>query len=140
MDSTAKIESPVLLFDGVCNLCIGAVNFIIDQEALNHYKFASLQSKFAQKILSENNLPAAHSKMNTIYLFEDHQVFEKSTAVFKVAKSFSWNWRWIYFFSFLPTSIADFFYDLIAKRRYLWFGRQEKCKIPTPELAKRFLD
>ena len=51
MDSTTKIDPPVLLFDGVCNLCIGAVNFIIDQDALNHYKFASLQSQFAQKIL-----------------------------------------------------------------------------------------
>ena len=75
-----------------------------------------------------------------IYLFSDNQVFQKSAAVFKVAKSFSWNWRWIYLFSFLPSRVTDFFYDLIAKNRYLWFGRQEKCKIPTPELAERFLD
>ena len=57
MDSTAQIESPILLFDGVCNLCIGAVNFIIDQEALKHYKFASLQSQFAQRLLREKNYP-----------------------------------------------------------------------------------
>ena len=140
MDSTNEIESPVLLFDGVCNLCIGAVNFIIDQEALKHYKFASLQSQFAQKMLFKKKLPQAHLEINTIYLFSDNQVFQKSAAVFKVAKSFSWNWRWIYLFSFLPSRVTDFFYDLIAKNRYLWFGRQEKCKIPTPELAERFLD
>ena len=140
MDSTAQIESPVLLFDGVCNLCIGAVNFIIDQEALKHYKFASLQSQFAQRLLRKKNLSSAHLEINTIYLFEDDQVFQKSAAVFRVAKSFSWNWRWIYFFSYLPATITDFFYDLIAKNRYFWFGRQEKCKIPSPELAERFLD
>ena len=140
MDSTAQIESPILLFDGVCNLCIEAVNFMIDQEALKHYKFASLQSQFAQRLLKEKKLPSSYSEINTIYLFADDQVFQKSAAVFKVAKSFSWNWRWIYLFSFLPSIITDFFYDTVAKNRYLWFGRQEKCKIPTPELAKRFLD
>tara|TARA_B110000027_G_scaffold116952_1_gene127987 strand:+ start:695 stop:1117 length:423 start_codon:yes stop_codon:yes gene_type:complete len=140
MDSTAQIGSPVLLFDGVCNLCIRAVNFVIDQEALNQYKFASLQSQFAQKILLKNNLPAASLEMNTFYLFVDHQVFQKSAAVFEVAKSFSWKWRWICFFGFLPLGITDYFYDLIAKNRYLWFGRRDKCKIPTPELAQRFLD
>ena len=140
MDSTTQIDPPVLLFDGVCNLCIGAVNFIIDQDALNHYKFASLQSQLAQKILLKNNLPEASLEMNTLYLFVDHQVFQKSAAVFKVAESFSWKWRWIYVFGFLPSVITDYFYDLIAKNRYLWFGRQEKCKIPTPELAQRFLD
>ena len=140
MDSTAKIESPVLLFDGVCNLCIEAVNFIIDQEALKHYKFASLQSQFAQRLLREKNLPSAHLEINTIYLFTNDQIYQKSAAVFEVAKSFSWNWRWIYLFSFLPSIITDLFYDLIAKNRYLWFGRQEKCKRPTTELAVRFLD
>jgi predicted DCC family thiol-disulfide oxidoreductase YuxK len=134
MDSTTQIDQPVLLFDGVCNLCIGSVNFIIDQEVLQQYKFASLQSQFAQKILLKNNLPAASLEMNTFYLFADHQVFQKSAAVF------SWKWRWIYVFGFLPSGITDYFYDLIAKNRYLWFGRQEKCKIPTPELAQRFLD
>ena len=83
---------------------------------------------------------AYKKKLSTIYLFVDHQVFQKSAAVFKVAESFSWKWRWIYVFGFLPTVITDYFYDLIAKNRYLWFGRQEKCKIPTPELAQRFLD
>ena len=140
MDSTAQIESPILLFDGVCNLCIGAVNFIIDQETLKHYKFASLQSEFAQRLLREKKLPSAYREINTIYLFADDQVFQKSAAVFKVVNSLSWNWRWIYLFSFLPSIITDFFYDLIAKNRYLWFGRQEKCKIPSPELAERFLD
>ena len=140
MDSTAQIESPILLFDGVCNLCIGAVNFIIDQEALKNYKFASLQSQFAQRLLREKKLPSAHMEINTIYLFTDDQIFQKSAAVFKIVNSLSWNWRWIYLFSFLPSIITDFFYDLIAKNRYLWFGRQEKCKIPSPELAERFLD
>lgn len=140
MDSTSQIESPILLFDGVCNLCIGAVNFIIDQEALKNYKFASLQSQFAQRLLREKKLPSAHMEINTIYLFTDDQIFQKSAAVFKIVNSLSWNWRWIYLFSFLPSIITDFFYDLIAKNRYLWFGRQEKCKIPSPELAERFLD
>ena len=140
MDSIAQIDSPVLLFDGVCNLCVGAVNFIIDQEALKHYKFASLQSQFAQRLLREKKLPSANLEINTIYLFADDQVFQKSAAVFKVANSLSWNWKWIYLFSFLPSIITDFFYDFIAKNRYLWFGRQEKCKMPSPELAERFLD
>ena len=95
-----------------------------------------MQSEFAQRLLREK-LPSAYREINTIYLFADDQVFQKSAAVFKVITPFM-ELKWIYLFSFLPSIITDFFYDLIAKNRYLWFGRQEKCKMPSPELAERF--
>ncbi|MBK6340286.1 MAG: thiol-disulfide oxidoreductase DCC family protein [Bacteroidetes bacterium] len=133
-----NLNDKIILFDGVCNLCNGVVQFIIKNDDKGIFKFASLQSDFGQQILSKNNLPT--SDFNSFVLIENGTFFLKSTAALKVLKNLGGKWTFFYFFIVFPKFIRDFFYDLIAKRRYSIWGKNESCMMPTPELRNRFLD
>jgi predicted DCC family thiol-disulfide oxidoreductase YuxK len=127
----------IILFDGVCNLCNNSVNFIIDRDSKSRYLFASLQSEFAQKRMREAGLDPL--KLNSIVLLENGKAYQKSTAALKIAGNLDGFWfLWKAFFV-LPPFMRDFFYDIIAKNRYRWFGKEETCRMPLPELKARFL-
>lgn len=123
----------IILFDGVCNLCNGVVQFIIKRDEQKVFKFASLQSDFASQLF-EGKAPQSDSVM----LVTEQGIFEKSTAVIKIAKHLK-GFKFLAIFSFIPLLIRDFIYDLIAKNRYKVFGKQSECMIPSPELRERFL-
>ena len=128
----------IILFDGVCNLCNNSVNFIIDRDKENFFQFASLQSEFGQKLQQENSekIPA---NIDSIILYENGSVFTKSSAALRIAKKLSGGWKFLYALIIIPSFIRNFFYDVIAKNRYRWFGKEESCRIPTPELKSKFL-
>lgn len=130
------MQSPIILFDGVCNLCNGAVQFVIKNDHKKVFKFASLQSEFAQDFLKSHQLPTQN--FNTLILIENEQVFTKSKAVFKIAKYLP-KYTWLRVFSIFPTPLSDFFYDIVSKNRLRWFGQRETCWLPTKELKERFL-
>jgi predicted DCC family thiol-disulfide oxidoreductase YuxK len=131
-------NGPIILFDGVCNLCSGSVQFVIkhDQEGL--YKFASLQSEAGQHLLKQYELPLAD--FNSFVLIENGKAFTKSTAALMVAKKLHGAIKIMYGFIIIPSFIRDAIYNLIAANRYKWFGKKESCMIPTPALKSRFLN
>jgi predicted DCC family thiol-disulfide oxidoreductase YuxK len=124
----------LILFDGVCNLCNGFVNFIIDQDKNGKFKFASLQSDYAKKLLGFDS-----GELNSVIFFDGTHFYEKSDAVFQIAKQLS-KFKWVAVFSFLPRFFLNGVYDLVAKNRYKVFGKSDTCRIPTEELRSRFLD
>lgn len=126
----------VILFDGYCNLCSAAVQFILKWDKKSQFKFASLQSDFAEK-----NLAAQHRKQNpeSIVLLENGEIYFQSSAAFRIAKRLSYPVKLLYVFSIFPRFITDAVYKVIAKNRYRWFGKKQSCWIPTPELKERFL-
>ncbi|MCG8383935.1 MAG: thiol-disulfide oxidoreductase DCC family protein [Cytophagales bacterium] len=129
----------IIFFDGVCNLCNGAVNFIIDRDRHGRFLFASLQSGLAKDKLDPTGVDV--SKLDSIVLLKkDGTVREKSSAVLHIAKRLGGGWPLMYVFMLLPKPIRDLAYDFIARNRYKWFGRQDQCRMPTPELRQRFLD
>lgn len=129
----------IIFFDGVCNLCNGAVNFIIDRDRHGRFLFASLQSDLAKDKLDPTGVDV--SKLDSIVLLKkDGTVREKSSAVLHIAKRLGGGWPLMYVFMLLPKPIRDLAYDFIARNRYKWFGRQDQCRMPTPELRQRFLD
>lgn len=131
-------EQPVILFDGICNYCNRIVNFIIRQDKKKIFLFASLQSDFGQSILKENNLPL--DVFDSLLLLDKGKLFQKSTAGLRLYNKLPWYWKWTQLFWIFPRFIRDAGYDLVAKNRYKWFGKKEKCMVPTPELRDRFLD
>jgi predicted DCC family thiol-disulfide oxidoreductase YuxK len=137
MVATSPLK-PIVLFDGVCNLCNGSVLFIIKRDREAKFSFASLQSSFGQSQLKKFNLPLG--ELNTIFLIKDEKFFQKSDAALEIAKGMSGLWPTLYVFKIIPRFIRNFVYYLIAKNRYRWFGKQEACMIPTPELKARFID
>ena len=130
-------DKPVILFDGVCNLCSGSVQFILKRDKEKKFLFASLQSGYGQDLLKQLDLPT--DTFNSFILYEDEKVYTRSTAALKMFEQLK-NWRWIKIFWIVPKFIRDAVYNLIAKNRYKWFGKKEECWLPTPDLKARFLD
>jgi predicted DCC family thiol-disulfide oxidoreductase YuxK len=130
-------EEYILLFDGVCNLCNGFVQFMIKRDPKRKFKFASLQSDSAQRLLDRFGLPK--DDFDSFVLIKGDKYFLKSTAVLYVLKELGGVWRLFYGFIILPRSFRDFIYDGVAKSRYRIFGKRNQCMIPTPDLQSRFL-
>ncbi|WP_457617360.1 thiol-disulfide oxidoreductase DCC family protein [Lutibacter sp.] len=128
----------VILFDGVCNLCTTSVHFIIRHDKSSYFLFASLQSDAAKEILL--HFPSKKIKLDTIVLFEDGTIYDKSTAALRIAKKLNGGYKLLYFLIIIPRFIRDFGYLFIAKNRYKWFGKKKKCMIPSPEISAKFID
>jgi predicted DCC family thiol-disulfide oxidoreductase YuxK len=131
---------PIVLFDGVCNLCNGSVNFIIDRDPDGAIRFASLQSKAAQRLLESLGRAEEFASVDTMLLVEQGQIYDRSTAVLRTARHLSGAWRWLAAFEVIPRVLRDAVYRWIAANRYKWFGRSASCRMPTPELRARFLE
>lgn len=132
------INHPVILFDGVCNLCNGSVQYVIKHDKQGLFRFASLQSDSGQELLQQYQLP--QSDFTSFVLMEKGEIYTRSTAALKVARKLSGIVKLLYGFIIVPAFIRDGVYNFIAKNRYKWFGKQESCMIPTPELKERFLN
>ncbi|WP_198510301.1 thiol-disulfide oxidoreductase DCC family protein [Bacillus solitudinis] len=126
----------IILFDGVCNFCDHSVQFIIKRDKKTVYKFASFQSDAGQEILRMFNIPA---NIDSFILIENNRCYYKSSAALKICKNLKSSWKLLYCLLIIPKPIRDYFYGILAKNRYKWFGKKDSCTLPTPEIRKRFL-
>ena len=133
-------DKKIVLFDGVCNLCTGTVQFIIKRDRKDLFRFASLQSEIGKQLMQERSIDPESN--NSIIVIEPQIAYYlKSSAAIEIAKELGGLWPAIQVFSYiLPESIRDSIYELIAKNRYKWFGKKDSCMIPTPALESKFLD
>ena len=122
-------EERIILFDGVCNLCNRAVQFIIRRDPNALFKFCSLQSEYASRILARAG--CSGSDLDTVLLFEDGKLYARSTAALKIARRLRFPWRLLTCLLLVPVPIRDMAYRLIAANRYRVFGRRESCLVPT---------
>jgi predicted DCC family thiol-disulfide oxidoreductase YuxK len=128
----------VILYDGVCNLCNATVLFVIDRDPHGRFAFAALQSPAAAAILLPLRLDPAD--LDSVVLVEDGRAWTRSAAALRVARGLRRAWPLLYAFIVVPRPLRDAVYDLVARRRYRWFGRSDACRVPTPALASRFLE
>jgi predicted DCC family thiol-disulfide oxidoreductase YuxK len=131
-------KKPIVLFDGVCNLCNGTIQYIIKRDKRDQFFFASLQGSTGQQLLKKYQLP--QTSFNSFVLIEGDRAYTKSTGALKVLKKLGGIWNLLYAFIIVPLFVRDAVYNWISKNRYRWFGKREYCMIPTPELKARFLD
>lgn len=130
------MEKPILFFDGVCSLCNGFIDFIFKHDSKEKFLVASLQGSKALELLPKESV----TELNTVILYKDGELFDKSTAVIMVLKELSFPWSLASFFIIIPASIRDFFYMRVSLNRYLIFGKKKTCRFPTPNERGRFLD
>ncbi|MTI22171.1 DUF393 domain-containing protein [Fulvivirga sp. RKSG066] len=136
MGASAQVAKDTIFFDGVCNLCNGAINFVIDRDERKKYQFAPLQSEAADK-----HLPDEFKSLNTIVLLtKEGRLYKKSRAALEISKYIGGLWFLLYGFVIVPRFIRDGVYDFIATNRYKWFGKRDTCRMPSPELKERFLE
>eukprot|EP01137_Pigoraptor_chileana_P024619 Opistho-2@7295 len=127
----------IIFFDGVCNLCNGAVQFAIQRDNQDIFRFASLQSDVAATELAKYGINP--NQLNSIVLLEDGKVYQQSTAALRIARRLNNPWPLLYAFILVPKFIRDGVYRFIAKYRYKWFGKKESCWVPTAGLKRKFL-
>ncbi|WP_426492787.1 thiol-disulfide oxidoreductase DCC family protein [Hymenobacter sp. 102] len=131
--------SAIILFDGVCNLCNGFVQFVIRHDAAGRFRFAALQSEAGQALLRQHRLPTP-TEPDSVVLVMGDRAYMHSAAALRILRGLTGGWRWLAGLGLLvPRRLRDAVYRLIARHRYQWFGRQEACWMPTPELRARFL-
>jgi predicted DCC family thiol-disulfide oxidoreductase YuxK len=128
---------PVMLFDGVCNLCSFWVRFAIARDAAARLRFAAVQSDLGQDFLRRRNLPT--DVFESFYLIEEGRVYEKSAAFLRMVRHLRWPWPLLCAVWIVPRPLRDWLYDRIARNRYRLFGRRDSCLMPSPEVAGRFL-
>ena len=131
----------LILFDGVCNLCNGFVQFVIEHDPAGRFRFAALQSVAGQAVLAAHGLDAnaVATEPDSVLLELDGQLYSHSDAVLRIARELGGPWRLLLAGYVLPRAWRDAAYRLVARNRYRWFGRQESCWLPTPKLRARFL-
>lgn len=133
------MDERIVLFDGVCNLCVWSVQFIIEHDPHRKFRFASLQSPVGQQLSVQYGLPPLGAGDDSVMLIENGRVYTHSTASLRVARELS---GWVRFASVLmviPSPIRNVVYRFIASTRYRLFGKKAVCWLPTPELNSRFL-
>lgn len=131
-----EIKNPVLFYDGQCNLCNGAVQFVLSREKNDQIRFASLQSELGKRLISKYNL----QDVDSLILYENGRIFLKSNAALRVAKHLKQPYNSLSKLGFIPALLRNAVYDLIAKFRYSIFGKTESCQIPEKNTLNRFLD
>jgi predicted DCC family thiol-disulfide oxidoreductase YuxK len=128
----------IILFDGVCNFCNFWVNFIIDRDKDDIFRFAALQSEAGQKLLNKFNLKT--DDFDTFILIKGETYFTKSTAALKIARKLNYPVKVLYYFIFIPKFLRDLLYSLIAINRYKFFGKRDICRIPSENEKEKFLE
>lgn len=128
---------PVILFDGICNFCNSSVNFIIRRNRRKDIHFAALQSEAGKQLIKEYRLPV--KEMESIVFIEKGKVHVRSTATLHICRHLTGLWPVCYGFIIIPRFIRDGIYNWIAQNRYKWFGVQDQCMVPTPDVRERFL-
>ena len=129
---------PILLFDGVCNLCNGIIQFIIKRDPDGRFRYAPLQSDVATDLLRDCGLPT--DRIETFVMIDDGECYTKSAAAIRIATKLGGLYRVVGPFRYIPRPIRDGVYDLVAATRYDIFGRKDECMVPTPEIEDRFLE
>jgi predicted DCC family thiol-disulfide oxidoreductase YuxK len=130
------IAHPVVLFDGVCNLCQTSVQFMIQHNKAQNLRFASLQGEFGQQVLQQFNLST--SELNSLVFLDKGKIYTHSTGALKISCYLNYPWKLLYGFIIVPTFIRNAVYRWIANNRYRWFGKQATCWLPSPSLQQLF--
>lgn len=128
----------VILFDGVCNLCSAWVNFVIDHDASGHFYFAAQQSAAGQAIMRAHDLTGR--RLSAIVLVAGERVYIGSSAILQICARLRQPWRILAVLRIIPRPFRDVVYGQVARHRYRWFGKSDMCRVPRPELKRRFIE
>jgi predicted DCC family thiol-disulfide oxidoreductase YuxK len=129
--------NPVILFDGVCNLCNASVTFAIDRDPGARLRFAALQSPAGRSLLESHGLPADYT--GSLVLIEGGAAYPESEGALRIARHLTFPWPMFYGLRVVPRPVRDAVYRLVARHRYRWFGRSAVCRVPSGVTRHRFL-
>ena len=143
MSTDQTSNHPIVLYDGVCGVCNRFVQFVLTRDPLGRFRFASLQSRFAARVLGQHGRDP--SDLSTIYVVVREgegtpQLLQKASAVLFILARLGGLWMLCRPLAWCPVSALDVMYDLLARRRYRILGRLDRCAVPSEEWKERFVE
>jgi predicted DCC family thiol-disulfide oxidoreductase YuxK len=126
-----------IIFDGVCNLCNSSVDFVIRRDKHDRFRFTANQNEAGRRLLQEHGKDP--DAVSSVFLIEDGQLYERSTAALRIARRLPFPWPLLYGFIIVPSFLRDLVYGWIARNRYRWFGKKDSCRLPTADEQAKFL-
>ena len=133
-----RVRAPLILFDGVCNLCNAWVRFVIRRDPTGVFRFAAQQSPVGRAMIEDRMKGAA--QLSSVILIEDHAIYTESEAILQILTHLGPPWSWIALLRIIPRPARDACYRFIVRHRYQWFGRTEVCQIPSADVRSRFVE
>jgi predicted DCC family thiol-disulfide oxidoreductase YuxK len=133
----SKIKFPVLLFDGVCNLCNNSVQWVLTHDRKAVFRFSALQSETGQRLLE--SFGRSPDGLDTVVLIDGDRIYTHSDAPLEIARRLGGFWQILYIFKMVPRPLRDAIYRWIARNRYRWFGKEDSCWLPQPKWKARFV-
>lgn len=130
-------DKKIIVFDGVCILCNGFVQWIIEHDRNKQFFFSTAQSNFIQNLNKKIAFPM--SAMDSVIYLRNGIVHTESKAIFMILKDLGGWWKMLALFRVIPSFISNFFYRIIAKKRYALFGKKNECMIPSKDINSRFI-
>lgn len=130
--------SPLILFDGVCNLCNAWVRFVVRRDPTGIFSFAAQQSSTGQALIEKHMRDVG--QLSSVILIEENAIYTESDAVLQILARLGAPWSWIAFLRIIPRRVRDACYRFIVGRRYQWFGRTEVCQVPSADVRSRFIE
>jgi predicted DCC family thiol-disulfide oxidoreductase YuxK len=126
----------IVLFDGYCVLCNGLADFLIKRNKKGIFKLGAIQSESGEKII--NSLDESIKEVDSILYIHKGKAYSKSEAVLKMFSLLP-GWKWTVVLKILPKKLRDWIYDVVGRNRYSWFGKDNSCRLPTPEERDHFI-
>jgi len=133
-----RVRAPLILFDGVCNLCNAWVRFVIRRDPTGVFRFAAQQSPVGRAMIEDRMKGAA--QLSSVILIEDHAIYTESEAILQILTHLGPPWSWMALLRIVPRRFRDACYRFIVRHRYQWFGRTEVCQVSSADIKSRFLD
>jgi predicted DCC family thiol-disulfide oxidoreductase YuxK len=127
----------IVVFDGVCHLCNGFVNFLLERDKNDRLRFGLLQ--YTEKLGADESIRQNISSTDSVAFIADDKVYFRSTAVLKILKRLGRGWQLFYIFMLVPKPVRDWLYDFVARNRYKWFGKKDVCMVPDEKVKKKFI-
>ncbi len=119
-------QKPIILFDGICNLCNGTVDFLLKHDSKKQFSFVSLQSEEGKKILKRLKVPG---NIDSVIFIKSDIVFFESDAILEISKLLGFPWNMALAGKILPKKVRNKIYAFISKNRYRWFGKRNTCRV-----------
>jgi len=131
------LQPPVILFDGVCNLCNAWVRFVARHDPTSIFRFAAQQSPIGQAMIADHI--NGSQQLSSVILIAGDSVYTESTAVLEVCARLDPPWSWIASARVIPRRLRDSCYRFVVRHRYQWFGRTDICQVPSADVRSRFI-
>lgn len=135
MPGSPPSDHPIVFFDGICGLCNASVDRLLRWDRRGVLRFAPLQGATAEHLLPER----LTGHLDTLVLLDAEGLHLRSEAALRALMYVGGPWRLLAGLRVVPRPVRDGVYDLIARRRYKWFGKKESCRLPLPHERERFL-